>query len=715
MENLRQDGARLETLIQAMPGMVFLKDADGRYLMVNRAAEEFYGMQAEYFKGKTSGDILPPMEAKKCEKSDAEAMRKGQPIHAEELFIDKNGRARCFDTIKAPLYDKNGELEGLLSVAREITEQKKLEKALNRSEKKFHTLFDSTADALFIVDMNGNFVDVNRTAYERLGYTKEEIMSMNLRQLDAPGFRSGIPGRVEQIKKRGCGIFELAHLRKDGTVMPVEIHVRVIELEGKDVLFSSVRDITARKRAQEAQQQSERRYRRLFENANDAIFIIDMEGENAGRIVDANQVAAKMHGYTLEELLKLRIEDVASPEDAKLSTMRREMILKGEWLKAELKHRRKDGTIFPVDITAGLFEEGGHRYVFAIERDITERKKAEETIRRFADVVKHAKIGVTIGTEDGKLGLMNSAFAEMLGYTIDELSGKPIADTYAPEARGDLPGYIAMVHEKGYYKYETLRLRKDGSVFPAEVEAYAIKDKNGRVLYRVANVIDITDRKKAEEKMKASIKEKEILLREIYHRTKNNMQVISGLLNLQSMRFQDGGVQQAFEETQDRIRAMALVHEMLYESRDLANLDIRKYMEGLVDITMKSHPAKAAALSTELELESIPLSIDIATPCGLIINELLSNSMKHAFPENRKGKIRISMHKKSEGEVELVYSDDGVGLPAGLDVSKTKTLGLRLVNNLVTSQLKGKLQVSKKEGTRFAISFSLTEHEANRR
>ncbi|MDA8090593.1 MAG: PAS domain S-box protein [Nitrospiraceae bacterium] len=707
MDNSAEDTARLETLIQAMPEMVFLKDAGGRYVMVNRAVEEFYGRQASCFTGKTSSDILPPAEAKKCDKSDAEAIRKGQPVHAEELFTGKNGQTRCFDTIKVPLYDKNAQLEGLLSVSRDITEQKRLEKALHRSESKFRTLFDSTADALFIVEMNGNLVDANRTAYERLGYTKEEIMSMNLYQLDAPDSRPRIPERVEHIKKNGWGIFELAHLRKDGTVMPVEICAKVIEFEGRDVIFSSVRDITARKRAQEAQRQSERRYRRLFENANDAIFIIDMEGENAGRIVDANQVAAKMHGYTVEELLKLRIEDVDSPEDAKLNPMRRELSLKGQWLKAEIEHRKKDGSIFPVDITAGLFEEGGHKYVFAIERDITVRKKTEETIRKFANVVQHTKTGVSIGMEDGTLGLVNPAFAEMHGYTVDELYGMPIADTYAPESRAGLPMHIATIHEKGYHKFETFRLRKDGSVFPAEVEAYAIKDKEGRTLYRVANVIDITERKKAEEKLKASLTEKEILLREIYHRTKNNMQVISGLLNLQSMPFEDSCVRQAFKETQDRIRAMSLVHEMLYRSKDLSSLDIEKYMEDLADVTMKSHPAKASTVSMELEIESLPLSIDLATPCGLIINELLSNSMKYAFPGNRKGQIRIVMHKKSGDEVELVYSDDGVGLPEGLDVSKTKTLGLRLVNSLVANQLKGKLHVSKKGGTRFQINFSL--------
>ena len=328
--------------------------------------------------------------------------------------------------------------------------------------------------------------------------------------------------------------------------------------------------------------ESEKRYRLLFENANEAIFIIDAEGENAGRIVDANGMAAKMHGYSLRELLELSMEDVDSHEDAGRGPSRRALILKGEWVKAELAHSRKDGSVFPVEISTGLFAQEGHKYIFTIAREITERKKAEE-------------------------------------------------------------------------------------------------------------------------KIKSSLLEKEILLKELYHRTKNNMQVISGLLSLESMAPGDKGLQTIFKETQDRIRAMSLVHEKLYKSQDLSNLDVKEYIEDLCMALMESYSSEKVSL--QLDVQRIPLSIELATPCGLIINELLSNSLKHAFAGTRKGEIRIAMNKEGEGGISLVYSDNGVGLPPGLDPANTKTLGLRLVNNLVLGQLEGKLEVCHGNGTGFRIKF----------
>ena len=331
--------------------------------------------------------------------------------------------------------------------------------------------------------------------------------------------------------------------------------------------------------------ETEKIYRLLFEKANDAIFIVDAEGPASGKIVAANETAAKMHGYTLDELLKMSIMDVDSLEDAKLSKMRRELILKGEWLHAEIRHRKKDGSIFPLEIASGLFEQAGHKYVFAIERDITERKKTDEQI-------------------------------------------------------------------------------------------------------------------------KASLKEKEVLLKEVYHRTKNNMQVISALLGLQAAAFENKELQGAFKDMQDRIRAMSLVHEGLYESSDLSNLDMQKYLEDVALAMRESHP-ESARVSIKTDVDRIPLSIELAIPCGLIINEFLSNSLKHAFPGQTPGEIRIALHKANEDEIALIYADNGIGLPENFDIRKAKTLGLRLINNLVKGQLGGKLEILRNQGTEFKINFNL--------
>lgn len=204
-------------------------------------------------------------------------------------------------------------------------------------------------------------------------------------------------------------------------------------------------------------------------------------------------------------------------------------------------------------------------------------------------------------------------------------------------------------------------------------------------------------------RIEASLREKETLLRELYHRTKNNMQVISSLIGLQTVSITDERVMGLLRDIQNRIRAMSLIHEQLYKSRDLASLDIKDYIEVLANVLLLSYQKQAGKVGLAIDIDSIPLSIDLVMPCGLILNELISNSLKYAFPGDRNGKISISLHRAGSG-VEFVYSDDGIGLKEA-DIKAVDTLGLRLVKNLATKQLGGKVEVRTGNGTEFHIAF----------
>ena len=213
------------------------------------------------------------------------------------------------------------------------------------------------------------------------------------------------------------------------------------------------------------------------------------------------------------------------------------------------------------------------------------------------------------------------------------------------------------------------------------------------------------EHKRMEEQIKASLKEKEVLLREIHHRVKNNMQVISSLLRLQSEYIKDKKYIEMLKESQNRIRSMAFIHEKLYQSKDLANIDFNRYIKSLTDDLFRSYGVSTDKIALKMDIESVSLGVDAAIPCGLIINELVSNSLKHAFPGGREGEIKIVLRRTDGKEIELLVSDDGVGIPEDLDFRNTESLGLQLVTGLSEDQLQGKIELNRAKGTEFRIRF----------
>ena len=216
---------------------------------------------------------------------------------------------------------------------------------------------------------------------------------------------------------------------------------------------------------------------------------------------------------------------------------------------------------------------------------------------------------------------------------------------------------------------------------------------------------DITEQKKAEEQIKSSLREKEVLLREIHHRVKNNMQVITTLLMLQSDKLKDNQHADIFKESQDRIRSMALVHEKLYQAESFAKIDFNEYVNSLVNSLFRSYGAKPDKITLKIEVEDVSLGLENAIPCGLIINELVSNALKYGFPEKRKGQIRIALYSINTDELVLEVSDNGIGLPEELDIRNTDSIGLHLVTILSEDQLEGKIELHRVDGTNFHIQF----------
>lgn len=352
-----------------------------------------------------------------------------------------------------------------------------------------------------------------------------------------------------------------------------------------------------------------------------------------------------------------------------------------------------------------LFNEQGEIVELqAVGKDITGRKAAEDALleskKRF-EVLSQATFEAIFISENGICFEQNKTAEMIFGYSKNEAIGRPCTDWIAEQDRERVNQYLLTDYDQ---PYEVLAQRKDGSTFLAEIRGRTLDYRGVKV--RIKALRDISRLKAAEDKIRASLREKEILLSEIHHRVKNNMQAISSLLNLQAEQFEDSTYASLFKESRDRIKSMALIHDRLYHAEDFSGINISTYIATLARYLFRSYGISSDKIALQMHVANVELSLEKAIPCGLIINELLSNAIKYAFPGERRGKIRISMQMKSEKDVELIVSNDGQSLPESFDIHNTKTLGLHLVSLLVLDQLRGTIEVDGKNGASFLIHFS---------
>lgn len=254
-------------------------------------------------------------------------------------------------------------------------------------------------------------------------------------------------------------------------------------------------------------------------------------------------------------------------------------------------------------------------------------------------------------------------------------------------------------------------LKKDGTRFTGEINSTVIKDARNRPKLFIAITRDITERKQIEDELKSSLREKEVLLREVHHRVKNNLQVISGLLDLKSLQIDSEEVRQMCQDARAEIHTLALIHEHLYQSRQFTHIEIGEYIRDLVNFLYQIYADKVRLITPILDYQKIYLTINQALPLAVIINEAISNVFKHAFRKGEEGILEITIKKAPPNNVFIKIKDNGVGLPPDLNIQSTRTLGLRLMKNLVEDQLKGKFYLSQDKGTSILIQFSLSDKE----
>lgn len=326
----------------------------------------------------------------------------------------------------------------------------------------------------------------------------------------------------------------------------------------------------------------------------------------------------------------------------------------------------------------------------------------EKTVSRsyLENIIQSMREMLIVADCDARILRLNPAACEELGCGPGELTGRPLRELFVTDtipAEGDFPQSLARGAES------VMHSRSQGLI-PVLCSAAEMRDETGRLEGFVCVAWNIQRQKEIRQRLLDSLREKELLLMEVHHRVKNNLQVVSSLLNLQAQDLHDPQMIRVFEECQGRVRSLALIHEQLYRSQDLSRIDFAAYVQELVEHLAQGMGGGAARVSFRFDLQPFPLPLDLAIPCGMIVNELVSNSLKHAFPAGRSGNVRIVFRGDVAG-YDLMVADDGVGLPKGLLEGKPRTLGWKVVQALIR-QVRGRLEVTSAEGAVFAIHFA---------
>jgi PAS domain S-box-containing protein len=674
---------------------------------------------------------------------------------ATDFFPHMGPGGKWLHAIAAPVSDSSGNLIGAMETIEDITRLVEAQDELKESESRYSALFSNNYSVSLLIDPDtGRIVEANEAAVRYYGYSHDQLTAMGIYDLNRLPKNAVIRNLIRAKDEKEKNFFS-THYRADGEKRNVEVYSGPIRVRGKPLFYSIIHDITDRKKVETELQKNQF----LLSEAMDMAHMADWEFDVPTGIFTFNDRFYALFGTTAEreggylmtadvyarefvhpddrDMVAEDVNDALIPPDPGYRTLRKHRII------------RRDGQVrdIIVHIRTDRDAQGRATKTHGANQDITEQNRALDALReseeRYRTLIDQLPDYVIVH-RDGILLYVNPAAASRFGYTADMLIGKPILSFVAPGYHDTVrQAVIRRMAGDNVSAYE-MKIRQLDGTFRTVLTNGAVIMFEGRSAS--LNVLsDITDRKlmeeevrslnrvleqrvkdrtealsraneqltaeiaaraHAEEEITRSLKEKDLLLREIHHRVKNNLQIIASLLNLQSRNITDPHVLESIKDSQSRVRAMALVHERIYRSHNIAGINLRDYLDYLTKQIFQFYNIQQYQIRITVTMDDIMADIDTVIPVGLVINELVSNSLKHAFPSGRKGVIAIGCTQLDPAMLRIVYHDNGVGLPAGFDWKNTETLGLRLVNSLV-DQLNGTIESDTGEGTTFIITIQL--------
>ena len=627
-----------------------------------------------------------------------------------------DGAIRWISSDGAIIRDTDGRPVRRIGVLSDVTLRKEGEEALAQSRAKIIEILDSIQDDLYRIDRDWTIILTSRQFASRFGKKPADLVRKNFWET-LPKYQGT---SIEETFRRVMETKELERFEMiepytgiwyNTTVFPSE--------EGITVLAT---DITARKHAEAALRESEERYRHLVDLAPDAILV-----HQDGRYVYTNPAGVRLFGAaSADDILGQKALDLVPEEEREIIASRMRDVLgeKERTPLADFHIIRFDGTLMEVGVTGSKITFDGRPAIQIIVRDITERRKTERALKESEEHYRllHDTMiqGVVYQKADGTIVSMNSAAVKILGKTPEEFLGETSVSVEHDTIREDGTPFPGMDHPA----MVTLRTGQiiRGTIMGVynprekmyrwiEIDAIPVFLRGKSQPCQVYTVFsDITENKRAGEALRASLAEKETLVREVHHRVKNNLQVISGLVDMTRTRAQDETTSAILTDLMLKIHTMAQIHTHLYEGGDVGRVNIREQVQEQVAALALIYAGRDRSISCGITSDDILLPVDRAVPCALVINEILANAFKHAFRGRTEGKIEITLAQQ-DGRVRITIQDNGIGIPTDFEIGRSDSLGMKLVQALVQHQLGGTLVITARNGTEVVVEFPIRTPE----
>jgi PAS domain S-box-containing protein len=748
--------ARIAELVEYAPHGIFVADLSGRYTEVNEAGCRLLGLSREQILGKTITDLLPPEDVERLWQSRAK-MLQGQ-AETDEWRL-RRGDGTYVDVEVTAKILPDGRWQGF---AQDITERVELKRKLLESRDFLQRVLESATEyGIIAEDLERRVVLWNEGARRVYGYEDHEIFGRTSEELVAQTELGAWSTLRARGLERGTASGTILARRRDGSTFAANVAcTRRLGADNRPagVLWIS-RDLSVEQRhlAEQAflaqvgielascleYRETLARVAELATSFLGDVCAVDVPRDGVARRVQltlrdpSKQEAAQVLSEVTPHLLGAHpIWEVLESKQAVIVPERGEELITRLATSPEHAAALRElglqtlmlvplvarGQLLAVLCIGSCAEARGY--------DEGDLRLAEDLGRRAALTLDNVQLfqqsrlqgamtthlsegAILIRATDATIVYANPRFEAMFGYAPRELIGKPVHVLNAP---GDLGAeerarhIVAELDRQGIWQGELENIRKDGARFWCRASVSTFEhEEHGRVWISVHS--DITERKSLEEQNERALRDKEILLKEIHHRVKNNLQVISSLFSLQEERTQSAELKSLLDESRTRVQAIALVHDQLYRSADLAVIDFDEYLRGLVAAIGSSYGAQLVEITASAE--GVVLEVEVAVPCALLVCELVSNSLKHAFAGGP-GKVQVRAHRDRDGFCVLEVADDGCGIATDLDWAKSRSLGLRLVQSFVR-QLRGTLTLDRSSGTRFTARFPLGQTERARR
>ncbi len=692
-----------QVFMMAPDGISITRIEDGMIIDTNEAFEEMLGWKRAEVIGRTSLDINF-WDDLADRVFMANELKAGREIRQRECRFRRKDNSPGIGLYSSKPIQIAGD-ECLIFIMQDITARRLAEESSRQSEEKFTKIFMLSPDCIAITRLSdGMIIDVNIGFEEITGWTREEATGKT--SIDIM-FWAGLEQRERMIDDLQAGR-EIKHRefqfrRKDGTVREGIYSARTIQIAGEECLIFILNDVTEIKETEKILIKNEQRLHGITTNIPGVVYQFYAKDNGEYGISYASERITEIFGLPgdLESIFPTFISRLCQEDKERFLNSIREAQEKiapwnfeGRLLKPSGEIMWFKGLSTPV--------RSDDRVVFdGIFLDITEQKLAEEKSRQSEE--KFTKVFMTTPDcivitrlKDGQIMDVNRGFEEISGWKTHEVIGRTAMEINVwndlverDKMVNDLKADLDVLNRESRFR------RKDGSLRNVNYSARRIKIAGDDCIIFVLQ--DITNLKEAERSLRSSLDEKELLIKELYHRTKNNMQVISGLLKLKSAGTDDQEIHDLFTDIETRIQTMALVHQKLYESQNLTDLNLHDFINSFAELITRNYALIPEKISIRQSVDSIPISIDVAMPLSLVLNELISNSLKHAFHGESHGEILIKIESAGKN-LKFEYRDNGIGLPEGFEPSVSATLGMNIIHTISKNQLGGEIIFLKGKG-----------------